>query len=76
MLHNEKFISLVKQWSNGLYMAQRYQELLRLPQNIYSQGSPDIIKSGAFLKDTVTGKVLTQLEFRNLDCVKRGDKEQ
>ena len=47
-------------------MSNRFQELCRLPVNLYAGGSPVIIEAGALLKDTTTGKVLAQLKIRNL----------
>ncbi len=47
-------------------MAGRYQELYRLPANLYLEGSPVIIEAGALQKDLTDDKVLAQLKLRNL----------
>lgn len=47
-------------------MAERYNKLYSLPANLYAAGSPVLIVAGALLKDNQTGKVLSQLKFRNI----------
>ena len=47
-------------------MSERYKTLYRLPENLYSIGSPVIIAAGALLKDNQTGKVLAQIKFKSI----------
>lgn len=47
-------------------MTERYKELTRISPNLYIEGSPVVIEAGALLKDTVSGKIITQLKIRNL----------
>ena len=41
-------------------MAERYTRLFSLPQDLYATGAPLVIAAGALLKDTQTGRVLTE----------------
>ncbi|MBR5429836.1 MAG: hypothetical protein IK116_04835 [Firmicutes bacterium] len=43
-----------------------YTSLQRLPDDIYTEGSPFIIKAGALLKSKETDQVLLQLKFKNI----------
>ncbi len=43
-------------------MAERYSRLFTLPENLYAEGAPVYIETGALLKDTQTGKILAQLK--------------
>ena len=43
-----------------------YTRLQRLPDDIYTEGSPFIIKAGALLKSKETDQVLLQLKFKNI----------
>lgn len=45
---------------------ERYSNLFRLPDKLYTQGSPLLVAAGALLKDNQTGHILAQLKFRNL----------
>lgn len=47
-------------------MSERFIKLDDLPQNLYVEGSPIIISAGSLLKDTVTGKIITQFKFKNI----------
>lgn len=47
-------------------MSERFVKLDDLPQNLYVEGSPIIISAGLLLKDTVTGKIITQFKFKNI----------
>lgn len=46
---------------------ERFTKLFCLPGNLYAAGSPVIISTGNLLKDTLTGTVLAQLKFQNVD---------
>ena len=47
-------------------MMERYSKLFSLPQNLYAAGAPVIIAAGSLLKDTQTGKVLSQLKLKSV----------
>ena len=47
-------------------MAERYTKLYTLPGNLYAAASPVLISAGALLKDSQTGKFLSQLKFKNI----------
>ena len=47
-------------------MSDRYYRLFSLAENLHTEGSPVVISAGALLRDSVTGKVLAQLKFRNI----------
>lgn len=47
-------------------MAERFERLYKLPENLYIDGAPIIISAGALLKDTATGSVVTQLKFHSV----------
>lgn len=47
-------------------MANRYQELFRLPQLLFSEGCPVIIEVAVIQKDTVSNRVLAQIKLCNL----------
>ena len=47
-------------------MSERYKTLYRLPEKLYSMGSPVIIAAGALLKDNQSGKVLAQIKFKSI----------
>ena len=47
-------------------MADRFEKLFALPSNLYVEGSPLIISAGSLLKDTQTGKIITQIKFQNI----------
>lgn len=49
-------------------MSERYSRLFTLPENLYTEGSPLLIKAGALLKDNQTGKVLAQFKFSNISA--------
>ena len=48
-------------------MAERFQELYRLPSKLYVDGSPVVIEAGVLLKDKNTNQVLAQIKIRNID---------
>lgn len=45
---------------------KRYSNLFRIPEKLYTQGSPLLIAAGALLKDNQTGNILAQIKFRSL----------
>ena len=45
---------------------KRYSNLFRLPDKLYTQGSPILIAAGALLKDNQTGNILAQIKFCSL----------
>lgn len=45
---------------------ERYSRLFRLPEKLYTLGSPLLIAAGALLKDNQTGNILAQIKFRSL----------
>ena len=45
---------------------ERYSILWRMPENLYTQDSPVIVRAGALLKDNETGCILIQLKFENI----------
>ena len=47
-------------------MANRYLNLFKLPERLYTKGSPIIIEAGALHKDSVLGDVVAQLKFRSI----------
>lgn len=47
-------------------MAERFERLYKLPDNLYVTGSPVIISAGALLKDNETGNIVTQLKFHSV----------
>lgn len=47
-------------------MESRYQNLYKLPNNLYKEGSPLIIEAGALLKDIVSNNVLVHLKLLNI----------
>lgn len=47
-------------------MASRYQEVYRLNQKLYLDGSPVIIEAGALQNDLVQNKILAQIKMRNI----------
>ena len=51
-------------------MEKRYTRLYSINGPLYSNGSPVLISAGALLNDHVTGKVLSQLKFRNISLKK------
>lgn len=47
-------------------MADRYQEVYRIPEKLFIEESPVIIETGVLFKDTVTNKVLVLAKLRNI----------
>lgn len=47
-------------------MSERFQELGKIPKNLYYVGSPVIIEAGALYKDAENAKVLAQVKLRNI----------
>lgn len=50
-------------------MADRFERLYELPNNLYTTGSPLIVSGGALLKDKESGSVLVQLKFQSVSSV-------
>ena len=48
-------------------MSERYSRIFSLSENLYTKGSPVIIKAGALLKDNEYGNILAQVKYRNLE---------
>ncbi len=47
-------------------MAERFEKLFALPSNLYVEESPLVISAGSLLKDTQTGKIISQLKFQSV----------
>ena len=47
-------------------MAERFERLYKLSENLYIDGAPIIISAGALLKDTATGSVVAQIKFHSV----------
>lgn len=47
-------------------MAERYERLFSLPENLYMETSPVVIMAGALLKDNLDNNVLAQLKLKNI----------
>lgn len=47
-------------------MAERFEKVFSLPENLYAAGSPVIIAAGALQKDNQTGKIFAQLKLQNI----------
>ena len=47
-------------------MAERYTRVFTLENDLYVSTSPLVVKAGALLIDNVSGRVLAQLKFRNI----------
>jgi len=47
-------------------MAERFERLFSLPENLHTIKSPIIVVAGVLLKDKHSGKVLVQLKFKNI----------
>lgn len=47
-------------------MPDRYTRLFSLPDNLYHDGAPLLIKAGALLRDNVKGGVVAQLKLKSL----------
>ena len=47
-------------------MSIRYEQLFRLPADLYHCGAPVVVSAGALLQDKETGVLLAQLKFRNI----------
>ena len=47
-------------------MSERYTRLFSLPGNLHTPKAPLLIMAGALLKDNVTGQVLAQVKYKNL----------
>ena len=47
-------------------MAERFERLYKLPDNLYINESPIIISAGALLKDSQTGSIIVQLKFHSV----------
>ena len=47
-------------------MSERYSRIFSLSENLYTEGSPVIIKAGALLKDNDTSWLIAQLKFQNI----------
>lgn len=47
-------------------MTQRFEQLYKLPDNLYINNSPIIISAGSLLKDSQTGSIIVQLKFHSI----------
>ena len=47
-------------------MAERFEKLFSLQENLYSQDAPLIVSAGALLKDTETERIIVQLKYHSL----------
>ena len=47
-------------------MSERYSRLFSLPENLYTEGSPVVIKAGALLKDNETDRLVAQLKIQSI----------
>ena len=47
-------------------MSDRYSRIFSLPENLYVQGAPVLIKAGALLKDNESGQLIGQLKLLNI----------
>ncbi len=47
-------------------MSERYSKIFSLPENLYSESAPVIIKAGALLRDNNTSWLIAQLKFQNI----------
>ena len=47
-------------------MSAGYSRIFSLPENLYAQGSPIVIKAGALLKNNQSGSLVGQLKLHNL----------
>lgn len=47
-------------------MSTRYEQLFRLPANLYYHGAPVVVNAGALLQDKETGTLLAQLKIQNI----------
>ena len=50
-------------------MADRFERLFKLPNNLYSAGFPILISAGALLKDTQSGSIIVQLKFQSVSSL-------
>ena len=49
-----------------MLMTQRFEQLYKLPDNLYINNSPIIISAGSLLKDSQTGSIIVQLKFHSI----------
>ena len=47
-------------------MSERYSRLFLLEENLYTEGSPVVIKAGTLLKDNETGWLIGQIKMQNI----------
>lgn len=47
-------------------MSERYVKIFSLPNNLYAESAPVLIKAGALLKDTERNRMLVQLKFKSM----------
>lgn len=47
-------------------MSERYTKIFSLPENLYADNSPIVIKAGALLKDNEAGSLIAQLKLQNI----------
>lgn len=47
-------------------MANRFDRLFQLPNNLYIEGAPVILAAGALLKDNESGSIIAQLKFQSV----------
>ena len=48
-------------------MAERYEQLQKSSECLYTAGSPVVISAMALLKDTQTGSIIAQVKFQSID---------
>ena len=47
-------------------MSERYVKVFTCDENLYSENAPVIIRAGALLKDTETGRMIAQLKLQSI----------
>ena len=47
-------------------MADRFQKLFSLENNLYIENAPIIISAAALLKDTKSGNIVVQIKFKSV----------
>lgn len=47
-------------------MAERFEQLYKFPENLYTEASPIIIAAGSLLKDNVSGNIIAQFKYHSI----------
>lgn len=47
-------------------MAERFEQLYKFPENLYTKDAPVIIAAGSLLKDNVTGNIIAQFKYHSI----------